>query len=83
MMRYCASFLVVEAMRRGAKPEEACGEAIERIVRGEGRPPQELSANLVAINAAGEVGAAGTDAGFRYAVVTRDTAEVRAPLHYR
>lgn len=79
MMRYCASFLVVEAMRRGASPEDACVEAIERIVRGEGQSPSELSANFIAFNRDGAVGAAGTDKGFKYAVVAEGVAEVRQP----
>ena len=32
-MRYCGSFLVVELMRQGMHPEEACLEALRRIAR--------------------------------------------------
>ncbi|XZE52588.1 N(4)-(beta-N-acetylglucosaminyl)-L-asparaginase [Planctomycetaceae bacterium SH139] len=78
-MRYCGSFLVVEAMRRGASPEDACLEAIERILAGERRAAKELSVNFIALAKNGRVGAAGTDVGFRYAVVAQGVAEVRTP----
>lgn len=80
MMRYCGSFLVVEAMRRGASPEDACAEAVHRILDGEGEPASKLSVNFIAISKDGTVGAAGTDAGFTYAVVVGTTAEIRKPL---
>ena len=83
VMRYCGSFLVVESMRRGASPEEACIEAVERIIDGEGKSADQLSLNFVAMNTSGAVGAAGTDVGFRYAIVTKDIAEVRLPTIVR
>jgi N4-(beta-N-acetylglucosaminyl)-L-asparaginase len=79
MMRYCGSFLVVEAMRRGATPEAACIEAVERIIAGEGKQSKPLSVNFIALSPDGRVGAAGTDAGFRYAVATAEKAEIRRP----
>ncbi len=79
-MRYAGSFLVVEAMRRGATPEEACAEAIQRIIKGEKKPASELSINFVALDKLGRVGAAGTDAGFEYAVATSTSSELRKPL---
>lgn len=69
VMRYCASFLIVEFMRQGMKPTEACEAAIRRVAEGDQKPPQELSINFVAVNKAGEVGAAGTDDDFRCAIV--------------
>ena len=33
VMRYCGSFMVVECIRQGMTPEEACVEAIRRIAR--------------------------------------------------
>lgn len=80
MMRYCGSFLVVEAMRRGASPEQACVEAVKRIVAGEKQPASKLSVNFIAVAKDGTMGAAGTDAGFEYAVVSEGTAEIRKPV---
>jgi N4-(beta-N-acetylglucosaminyl)-L-asparaginase len=69
VLRYCASFLIVEFMRQGMNPTDACEAAIRRAAEGDQKPPQELSINFVAINKAGQVGAAGTDNDFRCAIV--------------
>jgi N4-(beta-N-acetylglucosaminyl)-L-asparaginase len=69
VLRYCASFLIVEFMRQGKSPTDACEAAIRRIAAGDGKPPQALSVNFVAVNKAGESGAAGTDQEFVCAVV--------------
>lgn len=76
VMRYCASFLIVEFMRSGLSPTLACQAAIERVVALDPRGIDELSINFVALNKNGEYGAAGTDNGFRYAVATENSGEV-------
>ena len=83
IMRYCGSFLIVELMRQGRSPTEACSAVIQRISQGDGRPPSELSVNFVAINKEGEVGAAGTDQGFRAAVVDTKQSLVTRPKWVR
>jgi len=79
VLRYCATFLIVEFMRQGVSPTDACERAIRRVVEGEQRPASELSINFVALDKSGRVGAAGTDATFRYAVVRNDSSEVLKP----
>lgn len=69
VLRYCASFLIVEFLRQGKRPTDACEAAIRRIAAGDGKKPEELSVNFVAVNKAGEIGAAGTDKEFVCAVV--------------
>ena len=66
-------------MRQGMSPLQACINAIRRIAEGEQRPPEKLSVNFIAINRAGHVGAAGTDQGFRYAVVDANSSQVLRP----
>ena len=68
VMRYCASFMIVEEMRRGTSPQKAIEVVIERIARKDPRKVDELAINFVAINKKGETGAAGTSRGFQYAV---------------
>lgn len=68
VMRYCASFLVVEYMRQGLHPEEACIETIKRVVAADPRPAEELHLNFVALDKKGRYGAAGTNTGFKYSV---------------
>lgn len=77
VMRYCASFLIVEFMRQGMPPHEACLEAIRRIMRSEPRGTN-LSINFVALDKHGRYGAAGTDQGFEYAVTTQSGSQVLA-----
>jgi L-asparaginase/N4-(beta-N-acetylglucosaminyl)-L-asparaginase len=69
VMRYCASFLVVEYMRQGLHPQEACLETIRRIARQDPKG-SDLSINFVALDKQGRFGAAGTGQGFDYAVAT-------------
>ena len=76
VMRYCASYQVVENMRHGMSPTEACAEAIRRIARTD---PQgmDFAINFIAIDKQGEFGAAGTQANFPYSVTTPTFSEVR------
>lgn len=76
VMRYCASYQVVENMRHGMSPTEACAETIRRIARTD---PQgmDLAINFIAIDKHGEFGAAGTQANFPYSVTTPTFSEVR------
>lgn len=67
VMRYCGSFLVVELMRQGLHPQEACLETIRRIAR---KDPLgfDISINFIALDRQGRYGAAGTGQGFQYSV---------------
>jgi isoaspartyl peptidase/L-asparaginase-like protein (Ntn-hydrolase superfamily) len=76
VMRYCGSFLIVEFMRNGASPEEACLKTIQRIAEMDPLGIDKLEINFIAINKAGEFGAAGTSKGFQYALTTRDASGV-------
>jgi N4-(beta-N-acetylglucosaminyl)-L-asparaginase len=67
VIRNCGSFLVVELMRQGRSPQDACKEAVARILK---RKPQakEIQVGFLAINKAGEVGAWSIQQGFTYAL---------------
>jgi N4-(beta-N-acetylglucosaminyl)-L-asparaginase len=75
VMRYCASFQVVELMRQGLHPREACQQTVDRIVRSEPKG-RNLSINFVALDKRGRYGAAGTDEKFHYSVTTLNFSEV-------
>ena len=66
VMKTLGSFLVVELMRNGYSPTDACKEAVMRIVK---RKPNfsEVQIGYVAINKAGETGAYSLHKGFNYA----------------
>jgi N4-(beta-N-acetylglucosaminyl)-L-asparaginase len=68
MIRNAASFLVVELMRQGRSPMDACREAIERVVRKRPEASKTLQVCFLAMNKAGEVGAFALHDGFVYAV---------------
>lgn len=75
ILRYCGSFLVVELMRQGLHPEEACLEAIRRIAK---KDPKglDISVSFVALDKKGRYGAAGSANGFQYSVTHRASSEV-------
>jgi N4-(beta-N-acetylglucosaminyl)-L-asparaginase len=77
VMRYCGSFMVVEAMRHGKTPQQACEEVVRRIATKDPKALDELHINFVAIDKSGRIGAAGTDEGFEMATAdeTQDTTQ--------
>ncbi|MGO4222930.1 N(4)-(beta-N-acetylglucosaminyl)-L-asparaginase [Lysobacter sp. TAF61] len=68
MVRNAASFLVVELMRQGRSPADACREAIERVVRKRPEASRNLQVCFLALNRDGEVGAFALHKGFVYAL---------------
>lgn len=68
MIRNAASFLVVELMRQGRTPADACREAIDRVVRKRPQASKTLQVCFLALNKHGEVGAFALHQGFVYAV---------------
>lgn len=63
----CGSFLVVELMRQGLSPQDACRKALERIIEKHGGKP-DFQVGYVAVNRKGEIGALSIQAGFQYAL---------------
>ncbi len=57
VIRNAGSFLVVELMRQGRSPQDACREAVMRIVKRRPRCIQDLQVGFLAMNREGEVGA--------------------------
>jgi len=74
VMRYCATFMIVEFMRQGLSPREAIVKTIQRILQSEKR--DDLHINFVALDKHGRYGAAGTDSNFKYAVATKSQSVV-------
>jgi N4-(beta-N-acetylglucosaminyl)-L-asparaginase len=67
VIRTCGSFLVVELMRQGASPQDACEAAVGRILRKNPKA-SELQVGFLAVDKKGEVGAFAIQAGFTYAL---------------
>jgi N4-(beta-N-acetylglucosaminyl)-L-asparaginase len=79
MLRNAASFLVVELMRRGHSPSEACRLAIARVVRRRPAASRDEQVCFLALNRHGEVGAFALHRGFVYAVRDAHSANVLQP----
>ncbi|MFQ6616826.1 MAG: N(4)-(beta-N-acetylglucosaminyl)-L-asparaginase [Fidelibacterota bacterium] len=70
VMKTVGSFLVVELMRQGRTPQEACEEALRRILkRTDGVPDFQVA--YIALRADGITGAAALKEGFQFALATR------------
>ena len=68
VIRNVGSFLVVELMRQGYKPEDACKEAVNRIIKKKPELAKTLQVGFLAINKKGEYGAYAIQKGFSFAV---------------
>ncbi|GIX06083.1 MAG: N(4)-(beta-N-acetylglucosaminyl)-L-asparaginase [Candidatus Poribacteria bacterium] len=75
ILRFCLSFLVVELMRNGLSPQEACVQAIRRMVR-KGRKFRKLHAAVIALDRSGRVGGYANHDRFSYAVWTPEGAQL-------
>jgi N4-(beta-N-acetylglucosaminyl)-L-asparaginase len=69
IMRFCASFLVVELMRAGQPPADACRSVVDRILSKPGTR-KDVTMGLIALAKGGEWGAACTLERFPHAVWT-------------
>ncbi|WP_306639713.1 isoaspartyl peptidase/L-asparaginase family protein [Sanyastnella coralliicola] len=66
VLRTLGSFLIVELMRQGASPQEACEEGVRRIAKRNN--VKDMQVGYLAVNKAGEVGAYAIHPGFNYAL---------------
>ncbi len=71
VIRTCGSHLVVELMRQGKSPQQACEEAVKRIhkfIIQRGKDPKDIQIGFIALNKSGEHGAFCLQKGFTYAI---------------
>ena len=76
VIRTCGSHLVVELMRQGKSPQQACEEAVKRIYKNfvnQNRNVKDTQIGFIAINKFGETGAFCLQKGFYYAVHTQES----------
>lgn len=72
VIRTVGSFLVVELMRQGLSPQEACKQAVERIIKKNPAKAKEIQVGFLALNKRGEYGAYALQSGFSYAVCDKN-----------
>lgn len=68
VIRIVGCHLVVELMRQGNSPEDACRLAVERIAKKNPAKAKEVQVGFLALNRNGEYGAYCLQKGFNYAV---------------
>jgi N4-(beta-N-acetylglucosaminyl)-L-asparaginase len=68
VIRIVGSHLVVELMRQGYKPEDACKAAVERIIRKNPDKAKTLQVGFIALNKQGQFGAYSLQKDFTMAV---------------
>lgn len=68
VLKTVGSFLIVELMRQGKTPQQACEEAVRRVVNKSGNRFKDFQVGFIAINKQGETGAYCIHEGFSYQV---------------
>ena len=66
VLKTVGSFLIVELMRQGKSPQEACEEAIGRIVNKPGKNFKDFQVAYIAVNKQGETGGYSIHEHFSY-----------------
>lgn len=85
VIRNVGSFLVVELMRQGYSPEEACKEAVMRIVKKKPEIAKDIQVGFLALNKNGEYGSYALQDGFTFAIcdsAKQDSIE-KGKFHYK
>ncbi len=72
VIRICGTHLVVEMMRAGKSPKEACKIAVERIIKINPQKAENFQVGFIALNKQGEFGAYSVQPGFSYSVTQAD-----------
>lgn len=77
VIRICGTHTVVEQMRMNRTPEQACREAIRRIVKRDPVKAKDMQVGFLALSRRGEIGAFSIQPGFTFAVTGGGDAAVR------
>ena len=76
VIRIVGSHLVVELMRQGRNPEEACKEALDRIIQRSPQKAKDIQVGFIALNKKGEYGGYSLQPGFTYAVKSKTVTQI-------
>lgn len=82
VIRIAGSAIVVELMRNGMTPNEACKEAVDRVVKKH-KDLTNLQVGFIALNKYGETGGYSVYKGFNYAVHTKTQNEMLDAKFYK
>ena len=82
VIRNVGSFLVVELMRQGRTPQQACEEAVKRIIKRKPDAAKDLQVGFLALNKKGESGAFAIQDGFVFARCDATRTDLVTPARY-
>lgn len=85
VIRICGTHTVIEQMRSGRTPEQACREAVRRVVKRDPAKAKEIQVGFVAISRSGEIGAFAIQEGFTFTVTNAEHLSgkvFKAPSHF-
>lgn len=71
VIRICGTHLVVEFMRQGLTPTQACRQAVKRIVHRNPAKAKSLQVGFIALNKKGEYGSWAVQDGFVFSVKSK------------
>lgn len=84
VIRVAGSSAVVEMMRQGLTPEQACKKIIERIVRIKKEKVKDIQVAFIALDKKGRAGSYAIHPGFSYAIrTTKGERLINAPSHFK
>jgi N4-(beta-N-acetylglucosaminyl)-L-asparaginase len=70
VVKICGAHTIVEMMRHGASPEDACKEAVRRVIKNNGEKANTVQVGFLAINKKGEYGGYSVMKNFSMAIRT-------------
>lgn len=83
VIRVGGSHLIVEHMRMGATPQQACEEAVKRIIKKSPNDLKEIQVAFIAIDKHGNFGTYAIQTGFEAAITTSKGSQLlRAQSHF-
>lgn len=83
VIKICGAHMIVELMRQGYSPQEACEQAVNRIVKKYPNDYKNLQVGFLALSKTGEYGAFSIHKGFNFAVKSDDQEELIDAGYYQ
>ncbi|HRF27591.1 MAG TPA: isoaspartyl peptidase/L-asparaginase, partial [Ferruginibacter sp.] len=81
VIRICGTHLVVEFMRMGLSPQDACKKAVERIVSRDREKAKVIQVGFLALGRDGSYGAYAIQKGFVFSVKSDTEERIIASPH--
>ena len=85
VIRMAGSHTVIELMRQGLSPAEACKQAVERIIKRDKEQAKTFQVGFIALSRTGEVGAYAVQSGFSYTLsnAEKNGVLIQSPSYFK